>query len=246
MRKIFFPILVILMVVMGTACSQVADYLLPPNDRGSELLTIERVAESDGAGQFILSGKANLPKQTQLTVSAVRSLTLTTVDDLSNQRILYGILDRQTAVVEDGRWQAKVSLWIPSPEGYYQENWQQEDALIIDDLRPNPMVDFFVTVEPKEFTRSVATASQKELGLDTTLLLNFTPDGEPYLKTSTALAIPLPKNIKSFTIEPTSQLNSPWQGRASLDNANSAIERLPESPFLEEDNLPLPSENLIR
>jgi hypothetical protein len=31
-----------------------------------------------------------------------------------------------------------------------------------------------------------------------------------------------------------------------LDNANSAIERLPRNPFLEEDNLPLPSENLIK
>lgn len=243
-KKTLLQILLAVVVTLNAACSLVDFTASPP--AGASLLTIDQVAEGGSPGQFILSGKATLPGEVDLTVSAVRRLGTTDRAMADGQAPLYGILDRKTATLEDGRWQATLMLWEPNPEGFYQEPWQRPETALDNEAGPNPTVEFLVTVEPEAFSRSVSPAIPNRLEEAVNELLHFTPDGEPYLRVSATQPLPLPNNIKASRLEATQPPESPWQGRSALDGTNTAIEQISEPPFLQEDNLPIAQDRLMR
>jgi hypothetical protein len=240
-KRTLFQVLLAVVVMVNTACSLVGFTAAPPT---SSLLTIDQVAEGGGPGRFLLSGKAALPGEVNLTVSAVRRLN--SADGVEGQPPLYGILDRKTATLEEGRWQATLMLWEPNAEGYYQEPWQRPETALTKEAEPNPTVDFLVTVEPEEFSRSVTPAIPNRLEAAINELLHFTPDGEPYLRVITTQPLPLPNNVQASRLEETQPPSSPWQGRSALDATNTAIEQISEPPFLQEDNLPITQDRLMR
>lgn len=241
-RKTLLQILLAMVVALNTACSLVNVTTTAPTS--GSLLTIDQVAEGGAPGSFLLAGKAALPGEADLTVSAVRRLNST--EEAEGQPPLYGILDRKTATLEEGRWQATLMLWEPNGEGYYQEPWQRPEAALVSKVGPNPTVEFLVTVEPEAFSQSVSPAIPNRLEAAINELLHFTPDGEPYLRVSTTQPVPLPNNIQAARLATSPPVPSPWEGRSALDSTNTAIEQISEPPFLQEDNLPITPDRLMR
>ncbi len=246
MKKCLLLLPIVLIVVLNTACSLINVGVSQAPPPSGDLLTIDQVTETGEPGRFLLSGKANLPGEADLTVSAVRRLNSANSDAEEGTTSLYGILDRKTATLEEGRWQTTLTLWEPSTVGYYQEPWQRPESPLGKTARPDPTVDFLLTVEPEAFERSVRPVIPRRLETAINDLLYFTPDGEPYLRVSTAQPVPIPTNLQAVRLEETPPAPSPWEGRAALDNTNTAIETTPDSPFFEEDNLPINSDRLMR
>lgn len=233
----------VLVVVLASGCDR-----LPVIGRGGEnpiALTIEQIAETGQPGAFTLSGTATLPNQTPLTVSAVRRLSTEANDPSSGSAPLFSVLDRKSAVVQDGRWQAQLELWEVSPEGFYQESWQQADKGL-GLSQASAGVEFRATLEPMDLSRTKVKNRSAILDQATNPLLNFTPGGQPYLKVSESRVVALPSSsVMASTGIPTAN-RSGWQGRSLTDNpANSLTEQQP-LPFQESDNLPLPDTNLLR
>ncbi|MFH7242238.1 MAG: hypothetical protein ACHWZW_05235 [Spirulina sp.] len=246
MKKTLLLIPIALIILLNTACSLINVGFSQSSPTSGDLLTIDQVAETGEPGRFLLSGKATLPGEADLTVSAVRRLNPADGDAESGAPSLYGILDRKTATLDEGRWQATLMLWEPSAAGYYQEPWQRPETPLVETARPDATVDFLLTVEPEEFERSVRPVIPRRLETAINDLLYFTPDGEPYLRVSAAQPIPVPTNIQAVRLEETPSATSPWEGRAALDNTNTAIETTPDSPFFQEDNLPISQNRLMR
>lgn len=233
----------VLIVVLTSACDR-----LPVIGRGGATpitLTIEQIAETSQPGGFTLSGIATLPNQTPLTVSAVRRLNPEANGSSSDREPLFSILDRKLAVVQDGRWQAQLELWEVSPEGFYQETWQRSDNGLVTG-QASSAIEFRATLEPVDLSRAAIKNRPATLDQAANPLLNFTPDGQPYLKASESRVVALPSSsVMASAGIPTA--NRPgWQGRSRTDSpANSLTERQP-LPFQESDNLQLPEANLMR
>jgi hypothetical protein len=233
----------VLIVVLTAACDR-----LPSISRAGEnpvALTIEQVAETGQPGAFTLSGTATLPNQTPLTISAVRRLSTEANDSSSEPEPLFSILDRKSAVVQDGRWQAQLTLWQVSPEGFYQEPWQRTG----DGLAPSQAsstVEFRAALEPPDLSRAKVKNRAAILDQATNPLLNFTPEGQPYLTVSESRVVALPSSSVAASAGMPTASRPGWQGRSLTDSpANSLTERQP-LPFQESDNLPIPETNLLR
>ncbi len=209
-------------------------------------MTIEQIAETGQPGQFALSGTATLPEQTPLTVSAVRRITSQPNNLLFEEAPRYAILDRKTAVVREGRWQAQLSLWGISSQGYYQENWQMTNSNSTDLAQVSPTVDFWATLEPLDLTQSKLKAQPEVLDSARNPLLNFTPNGEPYLKISEPKVVALPSDRAVIPVSSPEHESTTWNGRLTLDNPDSRLTEQPQLPFKDNDNLPLPEESLLR
>lgn len=246
MKKCLLLISIALIVFLNTACTLTNLGGSRSSPVSSDLLTIDQVAETGEPGRFLLSGKATLPGEADLTVSAVRRLSTAEGGTEDEETFLYGILDRKTATLDEGRWQATLTLWEPSATGYYQEPWQRPESALGETARPNATVDFLLTVEPEVFEQSVRPLIPRRLETAINGLLYFTPDGEPYLRVSTAQPIPVPTNLQAVRLEEPSTAVSPWDGRAELDDTNTAIGTTPDSPFSQEDNLPIAPNRLMR
>lgn len=244
MRRILLSIFLALVITLNTSCSQALSQLISPlrGNSSDTVLTIDQVVKSNDPGQFALSGKAALPEQTKLTVSAIRSLTLVSDDQAANQDRLYGILDRRTTLVEDGRWQAQLSLWEVNSEGYYQESWQGDDVSVSDNIKFSPSVNFTLTVESQDILSSKSPKIDGQISR----LIRFTPEGEPYLSASKNLIVPLPQKVKASGLESLQESEVNWQDRSLIDPTKNSIEKPVEIPFHKEDNLPISPNSLIK
>ncbi|MEO1209248.1 MAG: hypothetical protein AAFX78_06875 [Cyanobacteria bacterium J06638_20] len=153
-------------------------------------LNIETVRATEQPGHYTVIGQSNLPDSSQLWVSAVRQLS-PDANVSFNLEPSYVILDRQTATVADGSWQASLKLWQIAADGRYQEAWQLTD-LEERTVNPSDQVLFQVSLEPvnqtgdfyKELTRSPIDLQGS--------LVRYTEDGEAYIYASQSLAIALP------------------------------------------------------
>jgi hypothetical protein len=248
MRKIILSIFLALVITLNTACSQVFSQIITPLRGNSSItaLTIDQIRKSDNPGQFMLSGKADLPEQTELTISAIRRLTLLSNDKPSDTDQLYGILDRKTTLVKNGNWQAELSLWEINSEGYYQENWQANEGEISDRIEPDQTINFLLTVEPEDFVDYTTNFNPNKLNDQLSDLIRFTPEGESYLSASKDLPVPLPQKVKASRLDLPQAPDVSWQNRTLLDPTKTSIEQPTELPFIKEDNLPLSSDSLMR
>lgn len=230
-------------LVLVTACDRPLDALRGGGDPVA--ITIEQIAEAGQPGQFTLSGTATLADQTPLTVSAVRRITPQATDPLLDEASEYAILDRQSAVVRDGRWQAQLSLWEVGPQGDYQENWQMANGTRAESA-VSATVDFLATLEPLDLAQAQLKARSVVLDRARNPLLNFTPSGEAYLRVNEAKQVALPNARAATPVRLPEQARSTWEGRLTLDNPESRLTESPLLPFKENDNLPLPEDHLLR
>jgi len=233
-------------LVLVTACDRPLDNLVGRGSSAPIAMTIEQIADTGQPGQFILSGTATLPDETPLTVSAVRRINPQPNDRSLDGESRYAILDRTSAMVREGRWQAQLSLWEISPDGYYQENWQLTNSKGSEPELANLAVDFWATLEPLDLAQS--KLKDRSEVFDSTLnpLLNFTPSGEPYLKVIEPKLVALPSARAVVPVSLPEQERTTWKERLMLENPDIRLTEQPPIPFQANDNLPLPAENLLR
>jgi len=106
-----------------------------------------QVNPANEPGEYTITGSANLPENTQITVMAIRSLE---VDDpqFSQAYTYTSILDRRFAEVRDGQWQTQLQLWQVAPDGSFQETWQLDRSRWTFDPIPETEVAFVALIEP--------------------------------------------------------------------------------------------------
>jgi len=229
-------VLVAAIALLTTACTS-----LPFNrnqTNAQPLIAIDQITEAGGPGKFSVFGQAAVPDQTSVTLSVVRDLTKPTDQLDAENTELYSILDRASAVVTDGRWQADVSLWQVTDAGDYQEMWQlMNPAAVV----PSETIHFLVTVDPQTFAQTVAPTLSQDFSTSSSPLLNVTPEGETYLRVSQDWRLAAPQPLNGEGIDPS----PPAWDRAASDSTQSALTSTPELPFSESDNLPLSSDNVL-
>ncbi|TVQ10890.1 MAG: hypothetical protein EA368_06730 [Leptolyngbya sp. DLM2.Bin27] len=242
-KNTFARLVVVLLMLLTTACDRFPSDLLSWGQNNTVDIVIERIAETGQPGQFTLTGTTDLPDQTPLTVSAVRRIGPLPSDEFMAEASQFAILDRKSAVVNDGRWQAQLSLWEVSAEGTYQENWQTVVGSAIDPAAISADVAFLATLEPRDLAQSNLMARTDLLERASSPLLNITPDGEPYLRSSQFRVVPLPGNAMATAGLPQ-ETQGTWEGRSTLRSIDSP--EITPIPFLDADNLSLPEQNAMR
>lgn len=242
-KKLLATLLVLAVLVLATACDRPPGNLLSRGQNNAVDLVIEQITETGQPGQFILTGTTNLPDNTPLTVSAVRLVNSANVSDLTPEGAQHAILDRKSALVKDGRWQSQLQLWEVGPEGTYQENWQTIVGSAMAPASSSPSVDFLATLEPVDLAKSNLMTRSDLLESANSPLLNFTPDGEPYLKASQSRVVALPSGAVSAPGLPQ-ESQATWKNRADRGSIDSP--EIPQIPFMNADNAVLPEENNLR
>ncbi len=138
-------------------------------------------------GQYLISGNTNLPDQTRLTVSAVRSLQ--PKDQQKASSAIYAILDRQMIEVKQQTWTANLHLLQPSPGGV-KEVWQRRWSRL--EQVPDPHVNFLVTLEPFDQPVHLRQQLDRQALIGRAETTRFTTEGERYFQASQTLVIPPP------------------------------------------------------
>ncbi|MBD2101697.1 hypothetical protein [Leptolyngbya sp. FACHB-261] len=137
-------------------------------------------------GQFLVSGRSNLPDQTLAAVQAVRYLQPS--DGIGERP--YSVLDRQDVRLEQGQWQAQLNLrQARGDDGLAQEAWQeawyQAEPMAVDS-----QVYFQLTVlssnQPPEVARNLGYNFRNIQSQ----ALSFGEDGEAYLQAERSLDVP--------------------------------------------------------
>lgn len=243
MTKQIFAKLLLLVLVLATACDRPSSGLFGWGQNRTADIVIEQIAETGQPGQFTLTGTTNLPDQTLLTVSAVRRIGPSPSREAAAEAPRHAILDRKSAVVKEGRWQTQLQLWETSAEGTYQENWQTIVTNDIDPASISSSVDFLATLEPIDLARSSPMARADVLESTNSPLLNFTPDGEPYLRAIQSRVVALPNSALTAARLPQVEQET-WEGR--LNQSEIDTSEVPQTPFMDADNVLLPEQNRLR
>jgi len=163
-------------------------------------LKINSVQQSGSPGTYNVAGITNLQNSSRITIAAVRYLR-SPVRESSQQNITYTILARQSAEVNQGKWQTTLNLWQVSPDGTHQEAWQ---SISPPELALNPInkVNFIATFDAASQLQQKTVQPLPTLKGD---LVRFTEDGEAYLQVSQSLDMELP-SLKTTSIQ-VSQIN---------------------------------------
>lgn len=239
-RQLLLSMLPLLVVCSGcTALPNWFNATLSPAPVG---LTIRQVEPAGQPGNYTIAGSASLPDQTQITIAAVRYFqSVAPAEAEAGFNPNYAILDRQTALVNQGNWEAKLNLWQVAPDGQYQEAWQLGDSV---QLEPASTVSFLATLDPPNQPSDLKAKVENQDDSVQATLARFTTDGELYLQAVKTLPIALPTGS---TAPPTP--SAPRASRTSSNPATTAPSaEKPVSPAdaWSQTNAPLSPDQLLR
>lgn len=175
-----------------SGCSLTSSWLNTGFSPAPLSLRLQQATATGKPGIYTITGDTSLPEGTKITVSAVRYLSSGAALVASATDIPYAILDRQLAVVSQGRWEATLNIWQTASDGRYQEPWQlsQTDAGVTFD--PDPNVTFMATFDPVNQPEGFKTQVEGQDEALQAVLARFTTDGELYLQAAKTLNVALP------------------------------------------------------
>lgn len=173
-----------------------------------------QLTRADEPGLYTIAGETNLPKGTQLTVAALRYLSVDSPTAALFQPVpTYSILAYETAKVSEGKWQTQLNLWQVAADGKYQETWQLEQKRLGLSLKPSEEVVFITTLAPIEkLSRLEQQLSDQGMRLARGTI-RTSADGQRYAQINQVLAIALPTgDTVPPAAEPT-EVNYGWGER---------------------------------
>jgi hypothetical protein len=204
-----FGVLLSLVLAAGTGCK----LQIIPQTPTATTLTITTTRESEG--EFVVSGTTNLPDDTQLTAVALRYLALER--PIGNQeQVVYSILAYRPATVENGQWSARLNLWQVAEDGRYQEAWQPQLEALNLSTTADPAVQFAVTLAPPQLFIARQLSLSQNAPQTIAGLRRRTPDGEPFLWSSTFATVALPSGQTTPPADLASRQNGGWGERYRL------------------------------
>ena len=248
MNKVFVTMFFVLLVAVMSGCANLQSAWSNFAARDSAVtLAVNDIRTAGQAGSASLEGTASLPDGTQLAVSAVRTLEDVPSRDAFSDDAPYAILDRKFATVEDGQWQANLTLWQPDANDAPFESWQLNPELLQEALTPSSTVVFIVTLEPISFSPAIDTIVRDAIINDGNTQLSYTSGGEAYLQIRESLAIPIPSGTVATGNDSTlSRYGDIWQGRSDYSPKIDELSDRAQLPFADTDNLPLPASNMMQ
>jgi hypothetical protein len=171
-------VLLLLPVITGCELKDQIDQLIP---KPKTELTMQ--VRSLSPGTYLISGKTNLPDQTNLTVQAVRSLQVDRVTSrVLNQQPIDSVLAHTQVSVKTGVWETELRLHHRSPAGQVVEAWQAERSQV--DLIPSSQVKFVVMTEPKNRAIELQPGAAQ---------ISFASNGKSFVRLEESVAISPPK-----------------------------------------------------
>ena len=192
-----------------------------------------QVAATATPGVYTISGETNLPDQTQLTVMAVRYLSLENSAASFKPNPTYSILAYQPAQIQHNKWQAQLNLWQVAPDGQYQETWQLEQAQLGLPLRPVTEVVFLATLTPADkLSRLEPLLATRGMRLSNRTV-QTTAEGQRYAQVDRSIAIALPTGSTTPPAPNPNQRNYGWGDRYLMPQE-------PQNPY----DLKFPSDRL--
>ncbi|MFE4104735.1 hypothetical protein [Almyronema epifaneia] len=204
-----------------------------------------QVAPAAKPGQYTLSGTADLPKGTELTVIAVRYLHLSqspfkTVDP----KPTYSILAYDTVNVEGNRWQTQLELWRVAPSGQFQEAWQLTEPDLALAVEPEAQVVFLATLAPIHDLQAIEQQLARRDRQFASRFVQTTAEGNRYLQTGQVLAVNLPTGTTTPVATRAEDINGGW-GNRFLDLPDPPNTRQLEFPDQRQTNAPVAREELL-
>ncbi|NJL39511.1 MAG: hypothetical protein HC840_16365 [Leptolyngbyaceae cyanobacterium RM2_2_4] len=238
-RQIVCLAVVLLVVLSSTGCAQTTKWFSRSSELVAPQLEVVQISPFGQPGGYKITGRTSLPDQTQVTVSAIRYLQ-TSGQSISNPDSSYSVLARQFAPVEQGTWEANLTLWQVAPDGRFQEVWQLNQGSLGIQVEPDPNVTFLVTLDPANQSATLQDQLESQGEASTGSLVQFNADGELYLQASKTMMVALPTG---GTTPPTDQTNDAVSSTPSSSGVTSAS---PPALSPTQTDTPIPSNAFIR
>ncbi|MBD3880774.1 hypothetical protein IFO70_03290 [Phormidium tenue FACHB-886] len=182
-----------------------------------------RVEAAEPQGVYAVSGETNLPNETELTVVAIRYLSLDEPAGFKPTRT-YSILAYQPTEVQNGKWQTQLNLWQVAPDGDYQESWQLEQARLGLSFQPATDVIFLATLTPPDkLSRLEQLLAAHGMRLSNRTV-QTTPEGQRYAQIDQTIAIALPTGATTPPQPDPNEENYGWGYRY-------LIPKEPQNPY---------------
>jgi hypothetical protein len=237
-----FSLVVLLTINAGCAPKQRPS---PP-----ENLSLQ-VAATNKPGVYAISGKANFPEQSHITVLAIRYLQpASSRAQRWRSRPYYAILDRQIVTLNQGQWQTQLNLWKAAPDGRWQESWQlnEDDAEL--SAQPNKQVAFLALLQPDNQEKKLREKLQTQ---GPPLSQNTAPvpsEGTWYIYATQRLEVALPSGKTQPPGIAVEDINHGWGDRNATkpQKAANSKDATPPPPPPKENltDLPLSQRDYMR
>ncbi|MEM9006007.1 MAG: hypothetical protein AAGE59_21090 [Cyanobacteria bacterium P01_F01_bin.86] len=248
MRPTLTQILVLVctlaMLTAGCTPAQKAFLSRPQIDFDKVKLDIQ-VQPTDELGEYIVSGTADLPQETELTVAAIRYLHLSQATiQTADLKPTYAILAYDVVQVKGDRWRTRLPLWQIAPNGEFKETWQLHEPDLALAVEPEEGVLFLVTLAPihnlQEIEQQLAIGNQQIASR----FIHITSEGSRYLQTGEMVKVDLPTRKTTPPGEQPEDINGGW-GNRYLPLPDPPNTRQLEFPEHRQTNAPVAREELL-
>jgi hypothetical protein len=217
----------------------------PPKSAIQSPLSIQ-VDPSKNPGEYTITGSANLPENTQITVMALRSLDA--ADPQFPESYPYtSILDRRFAEVRGGQWQTQLKLWQVAPNGRFQETWQLDQSQWTFDPTPASEVTFVAILEPDSQISPILRQEFQAQGPPSTQNVVWLPTERTwYVQASQRLDVSLPTGTTKPPELKAEDINWGWGERAATKPPKTTKAQPRSTTPLEPDKTPLTPSQFMR
>lgn len=204
-----------------------------------------QVDPSKNSGEYTITGSANLPENTLITVMAIRSLDV--ADPLFSESYTYtSILDRRFAEVRDGQWQTQLKLWQVAPDGQFQEIWQLDRSRWTFDPIPAPEVAFIALIEPDSQIPTLRQEFQAQGPPSTQNVVWLPTERTWYVQATQRLPVTLPTGKTKPPQLKAEDINWGWGERAATKPPKTTDAKPRPTEPIEPDKTPLTPSQFMR
>ncbi|MBF2000604.1 MAG: hypothetical protein IGS38_07785 [Synechococcales cyanobacterium M58_A2018_015] len=186
----------LLMLLLATFCSGCTQIEIPQrllsSRRQSNVDFAVQVTAAETPGVYRVSGQADLPNRTQLTVAAVRYLYPEAPAVATGAEPTYAILDYRLVQVERGEWNTQLNLWKVAADGRYQEEWQIDQQRLGLQWQPDDNVVFLATLTPIERLAKLEQQLARRGRRFASGTVLSTAEGQRYAQAHQLLSVALP------------------------------------------------------
>lgn len=204
--SIVFGLVAIALPIVLVGCS-------PPKSAPPSPLSLQ-VDPAKNPGEYTITGNANLPENTRITVMAIRSLEV--ADPQFPEFYSYtSILDRRFAEVRDRQWQTQLKLWQVAPDGQFQEIWQLDRSRWTFDPSPAAEVTFVALLEPDSQIPALRQEFQAQGPPSTEDVVWLPTERSWYVQATQSLPVTLPTGKTKPPQLKAEDINWGWGERAA-------------------------------
>lgn len=234
-----------LIAAIAVSCTPWQSIGLRPRHNLSNASLDIQVEPTTKPGQYAISGTADLPQGTELTVAAIRYLHPSQAPrETVNPKPTYSILAYDSVEIEGDRWQTQLSLWRAATNGEFKEVWQLNEPELELTVEPDAQVMFLATLGPIYSLQAIEQQLALENRQFASRFIQITSEGGRYLQTSQVLAIELPTGTTTPVGTRPEDINGGW-GNRYLPLPDLPNTRQLEFPDHRQTNAPVAREELL-